>query len=202
MEDAFSPVVLISRVLGTFSHGRGNSVLQTCHKIYCFVLCCLLSYLNIQVVQEIQEQSQSENQILKYCALIFVYFAFLFNWIVLHLALFRSSQIVELVNELKAITRNLKCEECISKKSRTFLQRYLVVFVAGTLLCLYQEMTTWKEEVFQYNNRIILNFSSTIRMLWQEIQLTTFAYTTGQLLKEINTRIEVIAVSKNAQTNC
>jgi hypothetical protein len=205
MEDAFLPVVLISRVFGTFSHSRQNSVLQTCHKIYCFIVCGLLSLLTIQVVQEIngnnknedQQETPSENMILKYCALIFAYFTFLFNWIVLYLTIFRSFRVVELVNELKAIAANMKCEESVSKKVNTFLIKYIVVFVAGTLLCLYQELATWKEEL-QYNNRIIITFSASIRMIWQEIQLTTFAHTTCLLLRKINTRIEVKADSKRA----
>jgi hypothetical protein len=198
MEQAMLPLLLVSKLFATACQSQENSVLRALHKIYCVVAWCFLNYVNVQVLQEEQEKikteaqqgTKSENIIISYGALIFAYFSFLFNSIALYLAIFGSSKIDGLLHELKFIAVNLKCEVRVAKKVNGFLIRYIVVFITGTLLCLYQELSTWKEEL-QYNNRLILAFASTARMVWQEIQLTTFAYTTCLLLREINSNIAV-----------
>lgn len=198
MEQALMPVLFVSNVFATFSQTHKNSVLRALHKMYCVVAWYFLNYVNVQVVREekgkiqteAQQQTKSENIIISYGALIYSFFIFVFDSIVLYLALFGSSKIDGLVNELKFIAVDLNCEAHVAKKSNTFLMRYIVVFILGTLLCLYQEYSTWKEEL-QYNNRLTMAFASTSRMIWQEIQLTTFAFTTGLLLREINSRIAV-----------
>lgn len=200
MEGAFYPVLLLSKVFATFCHSPKNAVLLKIQKIYCFVVWCALTYVIVQVIQEMHilnqtETRKSENVIIRYCALVFAYFLILFNLIVCYLALFRSSKIVEIVKELNFIARSLKCKEIVSKKTKAFSMKYISALIGGTLLCLYQELATWKEEL-HYNNRLAVTFTSSFRMIWMEVQVTTFAYSTGILLREINTRIEVRVDSK------
>lgn len=199
MESAFFPMLLLSRVFATFSHSRENIFLQSCHKLYCFVVCGYLSYVNVQLLQEMQGTNNTgENVISKYCSLIFSNFALLLNWLSIYRAFFNSAQIVELIKELTTIAVSLKCEHRVAKNTKVYLMKYMAVFVAGTILCLRQELSTY-EEVFQLYYRIIISFSSTIRIVWYEIQVTTFAYTTGLLLSEINIRIAVRKLIRSAK---
>ena len=192
MEQVTLPMLLVSKVLGTVCQTQPNSV-RALHKIYCVAVWCLLNYVSIQVVQEerrkiISEELQtttSENIIISYSSLIFTYLIFVFNGIALYVAIFGNNKLDGLISKLKMIAEDLKCEVRVAKKACAFLTRYIATFIAGTLLCLYQEFATWKDEL-RYKNRLILEFASTTRMVWQEIQLTTFAYTTCLLFKEIN----------------
>jgi hypothetical protein len=198
MEEALSPVFKISRVLATFGHTHKSPVLQMFHKIYCFAVWCFLNYANIQVVKQMhkkletkaQHESKSENVIINYGAIIFFYFVPLFNWIVLYLALFGSNKIDQLVTELKIIAEDLNCENRVAKNTKVFLLKYIAVFATGLFLCIRQDLLIGKKKL-RYNNRVMVIYSSMARMIWQEIQLTTFAHITEQLFKEINTHIEV-----------
>jgi hypothetical protein len=202
MEEALSPVFKISRVLATFVHKQKSPIWQMLHKIYCFTVWCFLSYANIQVVKQMHKKletkaqqesnNKSENIIYNYGALLFLYFVLLFNWIVLYLALFGSNKIDGLVAELKTIAVELNCENRVAKNTKVFLLKYIAVFVTGIFLCFHQDLSVLKKDL-RNDNRLMVIYSSMARMLWQEIQLTTFAHITEQLLKEINTRIEVSA---------
>jgi len=161
---------------------------------------CFINYSNIQAVQEMQgkleakteQESKTQNIIISYGALLYFYLVFLFDWIVLYLALFGNNKIDKLVAELKAISVDLNCENRVAEKTKAFLLKYIAVFATGILLCVRQDFAIWKQGL-HYNNRLMVLYSSMARMIWQEIQLTTFAHVTGQLFKEINIRIEVSA---------
>jgi hypothetical protein len=201
MEEALSPVFIISRVLATFGHTFKRPILQTINNIYCFAVWCFLNYANILVVQEMyekletkaQHESKSENIIISYGALIFFLSVFVFNWIVFYLALFGGNKIDGLVAELKIIAVDLNCEDRVAKNTKVFLLKYLAVCVTGILMCVHQDLLTTKKDL-HYNNRFMVIYSSMARMIWQEIQLTTFAHITGQLFGEINSRIKVKCV--------
>jgi hypothetical protein len=161
---------------------------------------CFVNYSNIQAVQEMQgkleakteQESKTQNIIISYGALLYFYLVFLFDWIVLYLALFGNNKIDKLVTELKAISVDLNCEKRVAEKTKAFLLKYIAVFATGIMLCVRQDFAIWKQGL-HYNNRLMVLYSSMARMIWQEIQLTTFAHVTGQLFKEINIRIEVSA---------
>jgi hypothetical protein len=196
MEEALSPVFIISRVLATFSHTFKRPILQTINNVYCFAVWCFLNYANFLVVQEMHEKlektSKSENIIISYGALIFFLFVFVFDWIILYLALFGGNKIDRLVAELNIIAVDLNCEDRVTKNTRVFLHKYIAMFAIGIFLCIRQDFLTTKENL-HYNNRFMVIYSSMARMIWQEIQLTTFAHSTGQLFEEINSRIKVSA---------
>jgi hypothetical protein len=200
MEEALSPIFKTSRVLATFGHTHKSPVLQTLHKMYCFAVWCFITYSNIRAVQEMQgkleakteQESKTQNMIISYGALLYFYLVFVFDWIVLYLALFGKNKIDILVAELKTIAEDLNCENRVAEKTKAFLLKYIAVFATGILLCIRQDFAIWKQGL-HYNNRYMVLYSSMARMIWQEIQLTTFAHITGQLFKEINTRIEVSA---------
>jgi len=200
MEQAVLPMLLVSNVFATASQTHQNAKLRALHKIYCVAAWCFLNYVNFQVVREeqgkikteAQQETKSENIIITYGTLIYSYFIFAFDSIVLYFAVFGSSKIDKLLRELKIIAVDLKCEVRVAEKVNTFLIRYIVLFVAGFSLGLHQELSTWKDEL-QYNNRLFMSFSSTARLVWHEIQLTTFAYITYLLLREINSTLAVIS---------
>jgi hypothetical protein len=200
MDGALSPIFNISRVLATFGYTHKSPVLQTLNKIYCFAMWCFLNYANIQVVRKMykkleakaQQGSKTENIIINYGALIFFLFVFLFNWIILYLTLFGSNKIDGFVAELKTIAADLNCEQKVAKNTRVFLLKYIALFAISIILCVHQDLSIWNQDL-HFDNHLLVVYSSMARMIWQEIQLTTFAHITEQLLKEINSRITVSA---------